>query len=146
MVGLEYKLLIEKDPDIRILKKMHSLPEIKKYISISRNYFKYVTETENVFYYKIILNGEVIGGIHFEKNGETAYISVCIHPDYQNKGYGKRSVEFILNKFKETYKNVEVGIDEYNFASIRLFEGLGFEKADVSNGLITYILRKTGDS
>ena len=143
MFGLEYKLLIKKDPDIQILKKIHSLPEIKKYISISRNYFKYVTETENVFYYKVILNSEIIGGIHFEKNGETAYISVCIHPDYQNNGYGKRSVEFILNHFKEIYRNVEVSIDEDNFASILLFEGLGFEKIDVSNGLITYILRKT---
>ena len=35
---------------------LYDLPEISRFISIDKdNYFKYVTSTENVLYYKVIL-------------------------------------------------------------------------------------------
>ena len=56
---MTYTLLTSlKDPDIPRLLEVHMLPENLRFIEINKkNYFKYVTKSNNFFYYKIGLNG-----------------------------------------------------------------------------------------
>ncbi len=139
MNRLDFILLQRNDSDIPVLKKFHILRSVKKFISISKNYFDYVTETENVFYYKILLNSKLIGGIHFEIHDIKMYISLFILPDYRNCGYGKASVKYVLDNFTDKIEVVEVAVDEENYSSIRLFEGLGFKFTEKDGNLYTYI-------
>ena len=43
------KMLIENDTDISQLITIYQMPEIARYLSISDNYFHYVTNSENVY-------------------------------------------------------------------------------------------------
>lgn len=57
MGNLTYKrMLIEEDIDIPQLRTIYQLPEIARYLSISESYFRYVTNTEDVYYYKVYDN------------------------------------------------------------------------------------------
>lgn len=140
MNKLDFMLLQKEDSDTSVLKKLHKHPSVKKFISIGKNYFKYVTESENVFYYKILFENNIIGGIHSEINGSKMYISVFISPDFRNRGYGKESVKYVINNFKDKVDTIEVAIDENNLPSIRLFESLGFEFTEKDGKLNTYRL------
>ena len=48
--------LLSKDKDLEKLFLIYCQPSVSRFISISDNYFNYVTETEGVNYYKIIAN------------------------------------------------------------------------------------------
>ena len=54
---------------------------------------------ENHYYYKIIADGRIIGGVHAYKKAEFHYYinRIFIHPDFENLGIGKKSIEFIEN-------------------------------------------------
>ena len=52
-MSLNFNLLQKNDPDIPILKELHGFPSIKKYISISENYFNYVTSEKHIRYYNL---------------------------------------------------------------------------------------------
>lgn len=138
MENLEFNLLQENDRDIPILMKLHKELSIEKYISISENYFEYVVSTENVWYYKIISENVIIGSVHLEKDNDTMYLSICIHPQYQAKGYGKRCLKYIIGKLICGVRSIKVSIDEDNISSIRLFEGLGFIFIDKEGTLRNY--------
>ena len=74
MNKLTYKRMVSKeDKDILLINEIHLKPEIKKFISIGDNYFKYVTTTENVFFYKVYNEQNFVGTIHLEKNDNVIY-------------------------------------------------------------------------
>ena len=123
---LKYILLKEEDKDIFLLKELHNLPEIKKFISISDNYFEYVTTTENVWYYKIIQENMVIGAVHLEKYDDVMYLSIWIHPEFQQKGYAKEALSYIEQNLCKGIHFIHVSIEEDNAASLRLFERAGY--------------------
>ena len=123
--NVSFELLKENDKDSDQLKNIHNIESIKRYISIGENYFDYVTKTENVFYYKILLDNKLIGGIHVEKYNDKLSLSICIDPLHQNKGYAKYSLNEVLKQFD--FKEIEVSIEEDNVSSIKLFESLGFK-------------------
>lgn len=129
-----------KDPDIPRLLETHSLPEIQCFIDINiKKYFKYVVKSENVFYYKIYDEGILVGSVHCELSGKTMYLSLLIFPEYQNKGYGTKALEDIINKkIPLDFKTIEVSINNDNFPSLHLFEKVGFIRTSVDGGLINY--------
>ena len=133
-----------KDPDIPRLIRVHTLPEISRFISINENkYFKFVVKNENVFYYKIFDNDNLIGSVHCEFADETMYLSLLVFPEYQNNGYGTKILEDIINcTLPLEFKNIEVAINDDNIPSVRLFEKVGFVRTSVNGGLITYIYIK----
>ena len=52
MGNLTYKKMqFDDDIDITYLVGIYKMPEIARYLSISDNYFHYVTNTENVYFY-----------------------------------------------------------------------------------------------
>ena len=46
------RVLKEDDVDIPRLISVYRLPEISRYLSISDNYFNYIANTPNVYFYK----------------------------------------------------------------------------------------------
>lgn len=129
-----------KDPDIPHLLEIHTLPEIQRFIDINeKKYFKFVIENKNVFYYKIFDKDTLIGSIHCELAGKTMYLSLLIFPEYQNKGYGTKTLEDIINKtIPLDFEVIEVAINDDNHPSLHLFEKVGFVKTSVDGGLVNY--------
>lgn len=133
--------LAKDDPEIGIVKEMHEEPTVSKYVSVSEDYFDYVTNTENVVYFKIKLQGELVGGIHTEISDTVLYLSICIQPWYRKRGVATSALKQLIPLLPHTVENIQVSIDETNFPSIRLFERLGFTRAGQEDGLVDYILR-----
>ncbi len=132
--------LARNDPDTDTVKRMHSEPTVAKYISISDDYFEYVTGSDNVTYYKIKTCGELIGGIHSEIVDTVMYLSICIQPQYREKGFAASALKKFISLIPHTVERIQVSIDETNIPSMRLFESLGFSKAGQEEELIDYIL------
>lgn len=129
-----------KDPDIPRLLEVHMLPENLRFIEINeKKYFKYVTKSNNVFYYKIFDKDTLIGSIHCELSGKTMYLSLLVFPDHQNKGYGTKTLKDIINGIISLdFETIEVSINNDNFPSLHLFEKVGFTKTSVDGELINY--------
>lgn len=138
---MTYSLLTSlKDFDIPQLLSNHLLPEVSRFIDINeKKYFKYVTKTENVFYYKISENGKLIGSVHCEISGTVLYVSLLIFPEFQNNGFGTKVIKDIISgALPLSFDSIEVSIDKTNLPSLRLFEKVGFIKTSVDGGLVNY--------
>lgn len=76
---------------------------------------------------KSVEEGKIIGSVRaFEKDG-TCYIGrVIVHPDFQNRGIGKKLVTAIEENFKGTRYELFTGIlDEKNLA---FYAKLGYQR------------------
>jgi len=147
MSDLTYeRLLNENDPAVPCLKKIFELPEISKYISIGENYFRYVTDTPDVYFYKIYDHDRLIGSIHLEKQGETLFMDILVFPEFQGVGVGKTVLKDIQTDiFQLDYKKIEIAIDESNIASLSLFENAGFIRSSKDDELISFIYQRIVD-
>lgn len=144
MNDLRYiRIASEDDIDVSKLIKIYRLPEVSQFISISDNYFHYVTNTENVYFYKIVQNETLVGAMHLEKCDDVLYMDVLILPEFQKTGLGTRVVKDIQNDtFGLGYRKIEISIDESNIASIKLFEKIGFVFSSKEDELISYVYQK----
>lgn len=144
-MSITYKQMISAtDTDIPALISVFKLPEVNRYYEIDfENYFSYVTNTPNVHFYKVYEENQMIGAFHLETAEETLYMSIVVFPEFQNKGKGSEIVEDIKrNIFGLDYSKIEVGINDDNFASLKLFEKQGFVFKSKDGGLINYIYEK----
>ena len=137
---ITYKIMTsESDADIPYIKSIYRMPEVAKYLSISENFFHYVTNNEDVFYYKIYVNNTVVAVTHLEKQGKVLCMHILVFPEFQGMGIGRQIVEDIQKDiFGFAYDRIEVFVDERNIASVKLFEGAGFVFASKEDGLIKY--------
>ena len=144
MSDLTYKRLIfEDDTDIPQLITIHQMPEISRYLSISDNYFSYVTNTENVYFYKVCEDGELVGSTHIEKQGTTLFMDILVFPEFQRTGLGTKIVKDIQNDiFGLDYERIEISIDERNTASLKVFENTGFIRVSKEDELINFVYCK----
>lgn len=144
MRNLTYKrMLLENDTDIPQLITIHKMPEIKRYLSISDNYFHYVTDTENVHFYKVYENNKLIGSTHIEKQGTVLYMDILVFPEFQRMGLGTKIVKDIQNDILGLdYEKIEISIDERNTASLKLFENVGFIPISKDGKLINYVYER----
>ena len=144
MDGLTYEqLLSENDIAIPQLKTIYQILEVSRYISISDNYFFYVTNTPNVLFYKVYNNGNLIGTIHLEKHEKLLYMDILIFPQFQRKGFATKVIKDIQNDiFKLDYKKIAISIDELNSASLKLFENAGFTRTSKDDELINLVYQK----
>ena len=135
------------DADIPLFLSIYQKPEIAQYISISNGYFHYVTETDNVLFYKIYENGELIGSIHLETQEKLLYMDILVFPGFQRRGFGKRIVNDIqADVFGLAYETIEISIDERNTASLRLFEAAGFLFTSKDDELMHYTYQRKQQS
>ena len=146
MSDLTYtRIISEDDVDICELLQIYQMPDISQYISIdNNNYFHYITNTEDVYFYKIYKNEKLIGAIHLEKYENLLYMGILIFPKFQRMGFATKVIKDIQNDiFKLNYKKIEISIDERNIASITLFENTGFSFVSKEDELINYVYQKT---
>ena len=144
MNDLKYiRILSKDDRDIPVLTKILKSPEISRFLSIGDNYFHYVTNTENVYFYKAYEDDTLIGSVHLEKSGALLYMSILVFPEFQRKGFGAKILEDVKNDFFDLgYENIGISIDENNYASVKLFENAGFSFVSKEDELINYIYKK----
>ena len=147
MHNLTYKrMLLEDDTDIPELITIYQLPEIAQYISIGDDYFRYVTNNEDVYFYKVYENNKLIGSTHLERQGTLLFMDILVFPEFQRAGFGTKIVKDIQNDiFGLDFDRIEISIDETNIASLKLFENSGFVYTSKENELINLAYQRAAD-
>lgn len=143
MNNLTYMRVISKyDEDIPKLMEIYQTPEILSHIHISDNYWYYISNTTNVYFYKIY-DDELIGSIHLETYNDILFMDIVIFPKYQKMGFGTTVIKDIQNDiFELHYKKIEISIDETNVASINLYKKAGFEYLSKNDELLNFVYLK----
>ncbi len=82
------------------------------------------------------IDGRIVGELHAYKPGIKVFnhvlseLTICIHPDYQGKKYGKRLflefMKIVKNEMMEI-KRIELIARESNRKAITFYQSLGFE-------------------
>ena len=136
-------MLFENDADVPRLAEIYQEPEIAQYLSISDNYFHYVTNNENVHFYKVYKNGEMIGTTHLEQQGTVLFMDVLVFPKFQRVGLGTQIIRDIQDDiFQLGYETIEISIDEANTASLRLFGNAGFVFTSIEDELLNFVYKR----
>ena len=139
-MNIELVPLLSEDGDMDEIVRIHHQPSVARYISISDNYFNYVTETDNVVNLKIKSGSEVLGGIHFETQDQMIYLSICVDERFRRQGIACSALKQFLEIVSDNVNAIEVSIDSTNLPSICLFEKLGFRQVGNEDGLLMYRL------
>lgn len=138
------RILSEDDSDISRLLEIYQQPAISRFLSISDNYFHYVTNTVNVYFYKVYASEKLIGTIHLEKCEDLLYMDILIFPEYKRMGFATSVVGDIQNDvFGLKFNRIEIAIDESNAASIKLFERAGFSFVSREDELLNFAYERT---
>ena len=136
-------MIFEDDADVSKLVEIYQAPEIARYLSISDNYFHYVTNNQNVHFYKVYKNDELIGTTHLEQQETVLFMDVLVFPKFQRAGLGTSIVKDIQDDiFELGYKSIEISIDEENIGSLRLFEKAGFAFVSKEAELLNFVYKK----
>lgn len=128
------------DEDIPTILSVYKQPSISQFISIDEeNYWRYITSTDNVYFYKIYKNDILVSTIHLELVDRVLYMSVVVFPKYQSQGIATTILKDIqAGKFELDFDKIQVSIDEKNTASIKLFESAGFICVNKDEELLEY--------
>ena len=116
------------DEDIPLILSAYKQPAISQFISIDEeNYWKYITSTENVYFYKIYKDDILVSTIHLEYDNRILYMSVVVFPEFQKRGIATTILKDIqAGKLELDFDKIQVSIDEKNTTSIKLFESAEF--------------------
>lgn len=116
------------DEDIPLILSVYKQPSISQFISIDEeNYWKYITSTDNVYFYKIYKDDILVSTIHLESDNHVLYMSVVVFPEFQKQGIATTILKDIqTGKLELGFDKIQVSIDEKNIASIKLFESAEF--------------------
>lgn len=116
------------DEDIPLILSVYKQPSISQFISIDEeNYWKYITSTDNLYFYKIYKDDILVSTIHLESNNRVLYMSVVVFPEFQKQGIATTILKDIqTGKLELGFDKIQVSIDEKNIASIKLFESAEF--------------------
>lgn len=138
---MNYSLLEHiNDKDIPYILDIYKLPSVSRFVSIDEdNYFKYVTDADNVRFYKIYKDASLVAVVHLESYRHVLYMSVVVFPDYQRSGIAAEILkDIIAGKLGLDFDRIRVSIDEKNIASLRLFEKMGFVCTGKDEELLEY--------
>ena len=116
------------DEDIPLILSVYKQPSISQFISIDEeNYWKYITSTDNLYFYKIYKDDILVSTIHLESDNRVLYMSVVVFPEFQKQGIATTILKDIqTGKLELGFDKIQVSIDEKNIASIKLFESAEF--------------------
>ena len=133
------------DEDIPTILSVYKQPSISRFISIDEeNYWKYITSTDNVYFYKIYKDDILVATIHLESDNGALYMSVVVFPEYQNQGIATAILKDIQSgKTGLDFDKIQVSIDEKNTASLKLFESVGFICVNKDEELLEYEYSKS---
>ena len=136
-----YRLLKNADDeDIPLILSVYKQPSISRFISIDEeNYWKYITSTDNVYFYKIYKDDILLATIHLESYNRVLYMSVVVFPEHQKQGIATTILKDIqAGKFELDFDKIQVSIDAKNTASIQLFESAEFVCVGKDEELLDY--------
>ena len=89
--------------------------------------WKYITSTDNVYFYKIYKDDILLATIHLELGDCVLYMSVVVFPEFQKQGIATTILKDMqAGKLGLDFDKIQVSIDENNTASIKLFESAEF--------------------
>lgn len=143
---MTYRLMKQQDDeDIPRILLVYKIPSISRFISIDEtNYWKYVTTTDNVYFYKIFEDDILIATTHIELIDRILYIDVVVFPEYQKSGIATKIIKDIQEgKLGVDFDKILVSIDENNIASLKLFENAGFICVAKEEELLKYEYAKS---
>lgn len=136
-----YRLLKKADDeDIPLILSVYKQPSISRFISIDEeNYWKYITSTDNVYFYKIYKDDILLATIHLESYNRVLYMSVVVFPEHQKQGIATTILKDIqAGKLELDFDKIQVSIDAKNTASIQLFESAEFVCVGKDEELLDY--------
>ncbi|MBE5797679.1 MAG: GNAT family N-acetyltransferase [Clostridiales bacterium] len=137
------RLITADDPDVPQLLRVHSLPGVAEYLSISDGYFRYVTGSDGVHFFKVYESGNLVGSVHLERQGLTLFMAILVFPEHQGSGLGSAILRDVQDDvFGLGYERIEAAIDESNAASLLLFERAGFRRTGQVDELITFVYHR----
>ena len=133
------------DEDIPTILSVYKQPSISQFISIDEeNYWKYITITDNVYFYKIYKDDILLATIHLELVDCVLYMAVVVFPEYQKQGIATTILKDIqTRKIGLDFDKIQVSIDEKNTASLKLFESAGFMCVNKDEELLEYEYSKS---
>lgn len=143
---MTYRLLKKADDeDIPLILSVYKQPSISRFISIDEeNYWKYITSSDNVYFYKIYKDDILLATIHLELGDCVLYMSVVVFPEHQKQGIATTILKDIqAGKLELDFDKIQVSIDEKNTASLKLFESVGFICVNKDEELFEYEYRKS---
>ena len=128
------------DEDIPLILSVYKQPSISRFISIDEeNYWKYITSTDNVYFYKIYKDDILVSTIHLALDNCVLYMSVVVFPEHQKQGIATTILKDIqAGKLELDFDKIQVSIDEKNTASINLFESAKFVCVGKDTELLEY--------
>lgn len=119
--------------------KIHADSSIAEYINISSDYIKYVTESNDVKYFGLYMNGILVGGLQIDFVDDQINIAIMIIQNFQKKGIATSVLRDLKdNTLNLQYKKINVSIESKNKISILLFEHNGFTLVDSKDNLNIY--------
>ena len=119
-------------------REAYNIERIKYDVKNPSNGFPSTEQVENTMekhtYYKIVLDGLIIGGVFLVKEDEKT-VSIqdfCISPAYQNRGYGK-SVLRELERMHCDMEKLMLTTPLYSVGNQHLYEGQGYKKVKIDD-------------
>ena len=139
--------LIKKldDEDIQNILSVYKHPLVSRFISIDEeNYWRYITSTDNVYFYTIYMDDILVAAIHLELVQLVLYMSVVVDPQYQQQGIATTILKDIqTGKLELNFNKIRVSIDKNNIYSLKLFENVGFICVGNDEELLEYEYSKS---
>lgn len=104
------RMMNENDKDIPYLTSVFKLPEISRYISIDeQNYWRYVTSSDNVYFFKIYDDESLVATTHCEVVDRVLYMDIMVIPEQQGKGIATTALKDIqLGNLVSGFDRIEV--------------------------------------
>ena len=91
--------------------------------------FSNLIELDKIFVMKVIPSNQLIGFVELQGDlEETEIITLGIKKNFQNQGYGKQLINFIINK---NYKNIFLEVSLSNLKALNFYKSLGFKKISI---------------
>ena len=91
--------------------------------------FSNLIELDKIFVMKAIPSNQLIGFVELQGDlEETEIITLGIKKNFQNQGYGKQLINFIINK---NYKNIFLEVSLSNLRALNFYKSLGFKKISI---------------
>ena len=133
------------DEEIPIILSFYRQPSISQFISIDEeNYWRYITSTDNVYFYNVYKDDILVATIHLELVESVLYMSMVVFPEYQKQGIAKTILNDIkAGRLEIDFIKIQVSIDEKNIASLKLFESAGFVCVGKDEELLEYEYSKS---
>ena len=104
---------------------------------ISFRYFKNRIFEEAIKTHVVTLMYSTYGYAHIDKDTKSGryYLGICVMPEYQGNGVGKKLMEMLFKLYKD---DIYLTVDKENTPAISLYEKYGFKRISESTTSYTY--------